>query len=185
MHPRDLVDQLSGDLLRDMDQHLLTLYTIARFLPAKVAVEIGTDDGSSTIPLLLGMMENDGVLYSIDPAPCGIAKDRVNAAAMDLRWRFINKRSADAVQDVPPLIDLLFIDGDHSAGGVRADWENYSPLVRRNGLVLFHDAMNQKEFPGIYTLIETDIRPNWGEYECCTLPFGWGLTIVRRVGGLD
>jgi predicted O-methyltransferase YrrM len=37
-------------------------------------------------------------------------------------------------------IDFLFIDGDHSYGGVSADFNTYSPLVRSGGLVAFHDV---------------------------------------------
>ena len=37
-------------------------------------------------------------------------------------------------------VDLMFIDGDHSYEGVRADFENYAPLVRPGGLIAFHDV---------------------------------------------
>jgi len=37
------------------------------------------------------------------------------------------------------MIDLLFIDGDHRYEGVRKDFEMYSPLVRKGGIVAFHD----------------------------------------------
>lgn len=36
-------------------------------------------------------------------------------------------------------VDLLFIDGDHTYEGVRADFELYAPLVRPGGLIAFHD----------------------------------------------
>jgi predicted O-methyltransferase YrrM len=36
-------------------------------------------------------------------------------------------------------IDLLFIDGDHSYNGVKKDFINYSPLVRKRGWIAFHD----------------------------------------------
>jgi len=36
-------------------------------------------------------------------------------------------------------IDFLFIDGDHSYEGVKADYEIYSPLVGKGGLIAFHD----------------------------------------------
>lgn len=36
-------------------------------------------------------------------------------------------------------LDLLFIDGDHSYEGVKMDFEMYSPLVRKGGVVAFHD----------------------------------------------
>jgi predicted O-methyltransferase YrrM len=38
-------------------------------------------------------------------------------------------------------VDALFIDGDHSYEGVLTDWLLYSPLVRKGGLVAFHDAL--------------------------------------------
>ncbi len=37
------------------------------------------------------------------------------------------------------MLDLLFIDGDHSYDGVRQDFEAYKPLVRPGGLIAFHD----------------------------------------------
>jgi predicted O-methyltransferase YrrM len=36
-------------------------------------------------------------------------------------------------------LDVLFIDGDHSYDGVRADFERYAPLVRSGGIVALHD----------------------------------------------
>lgn len=36
-------------------------------------------------------------------------------------------------------LDFLFIDGDHSYEGVKKDFEMYSPLVRKGGIVAFHD----------------------------------------------
>jgi cephalosporin hydroxylase len=38
-------------------------------------------------------------------------------------------------------VDFLFIDGDHSYAGVKADYEQYSGLVRSGGLVAFHDIV--------------------------------------------
>ncbi len=41
-------------------------------------------------------------------------------------------------------VDFLFIDGDHSLEGVRADFEDYAPLVRTGGLVAFHDIVEKQ-----------------------------------------
>ncbi|NVM34379.1 MAG: class I SAM-dependent methyltransferase [Candidatus Lokiarchaeota archaeon] len=38
-------------------------------------------------------------------------------------------------------IDLLFIDGDHSYEGVKKDFETYSPLVKNDGMIAFHDIV--------------------------------------------
>ena len=45
-------------------------------------------------------------------------------------------------------LDLLFIDGDHSYEGVKADWEMYREFVRPGGIVAFHD-INQGEWMNI------------------------------------
>lgn len=39
-------------------------------------------------------------------------------------------------------LDYLFIDGDHSYLGVKSDFEMYSPLVRKGGLIAFHDIVD-------------------------------------------
>lgn len=36
-------------------------------------------------------------------------------------------------------VDFLFIDADHFYNGVRKDFELYSPLVKKNGIIAFHD----------------------------------------------
>jgi predicted O-methyltransferase YrrM len=36
-------------------------------------------------------------------------------------------------------IDFLFTDGDHSYEGVKMDFEMYSRLVKKDGIVAFHD----------------------------------------------
>jgi predicted O-methyltransferase YrrM len=38
-------------------------------------------------------------------------------------------------------IDFLYIDGDHAYDGVKMDFQIYAPLVRKGGLVAFHDIV--------------------------------------------
>lgn len=38
-------------------------------------------------------------------------------------------------------VDFLFIDGDHSFAGVKADFELYAPLVRQGGIIALHDIV--------------------------------------------
>jgi len=39
------------------------------------------------------------------------------------------------------MVDFLFIDGDHTYGGVKMDFEMYSPLVKKGGIIAFHDIV--------------------------------------------
>ena len=38
-------------------------------------------------------------------------------------------------------IDFLFIDGDHTYEGVKKDFKMYTPLVRKGGIIAFHDIV--------------------------------------------
>ena len=42
-------------------------------------------------------------------------------------------------------INLLFIDGDHSYGGAKSDFQMYGDFVARDGLIVFHDIMSFPE----------------------------------------
>jgi cephalosporin hydroxylase len=39
-------------------------------------------------------------------------------------------------------VDFLMIDGDHSYGGVKCDFELYSPMLSANAVVAFHDILS-------------------------------------------
>lgn len=44
-------------------------------------------------------------------------------------------------------IDFLFIDGDHRYAGVKRDFRLYSPIVKENGLIVFHDILFHPRVP--------------------------------------
>ena len=39
------------------------------------------------------------------------------------------------------MVDFLFIDGDHTYEGVKRDFEMYSSLVKKGGIIAFHDIV--------------------------------------------
>jgi len=45
-------------------------------------------------------------------------------------------------------VDFLFIDGDHTYEGVEQDFLMYSPLVRKGGIVAFHDIVTHDPTEG-------------------------------------
>jgi cephalosporin hydroxylase len=66
------------------------------------------------------------------------------------------------------LLDVLFIDGDHTAAGVRADWADYSPLVRPGGLVVIHDIALMPDVAGFWAELKAAPRPAGREFrEIC------------------
>jgi len=44
-------------------------------------------------------------------------------------------------------VDFLFIDGDHTVDGVKADYNDYREFVRPGGLIAFHDIIENQPLP--------------------------------------
>jgi predicted O-methyltransferase YrrM len=129
------------------------LYRLVRELQPNLVVEIGRYRGGSTL-LLAAALDGKGIVHSYDidtrQGRDGNGLDRELVAALErfgLRER-VELHVADSRTVRPPSepIDVLFVDGDHSEEGVRADFEHWSPRVRVGGHVLFHDAVAAADF---------------------------------------
>ncbi len=84
-------------------------------------------------------------------------------------------------------IDMAFIDGDHSYEGFRHDFDRTAGVVKKGGLIMFHDALvNESNSPllgqyfGVSQVVEKCLRGN-PKFELLTLPVFPGLGIARRV----
>jgi predicted O-methyltransferase YrrM len=124
-------------------------------------VEIGTMQGG-TLWLWCQLAQPDALIISID-LPGGKfgggykAKDlaRFRSYAHEdqmlyfLRSDSHQKATKDEVTTTLKgrTVDLLFIDGDHRYRGVKQDFVLYAPLVRKGGVVLFHDILPHPQVP--------------------------------------
>ena len=160
----------------ETQEHGPVLEIIARNLPAKRSLEIGVRYGGTTMHLLSAMREIQGHLWSVDIKYSHRAHRRAIAWGVMPYWTFTEACSWDWT---PPggLFDLAFIDGDHA--NVAKDWEKFEPLVRPGGILLLHDYIGPQS-QGPRTLVDEVIRPQWQRWECATLPYSYGLTIVRK-----
>lgn len=64
------------------------------------------------------------------------------------RVQQIRLDSVEAAPHINEPLDFVYIDGDHSYEGVRADLEAYFPLIREGGIIAGHDY-GQPAFPGV------------------------------------
>lgn len=118
-----------------------------RATASRVTVEIGVAEGASAWEAAQ-VMPADGLLYLIDPyeltslpvSPAQILAKRLVSPVARGEVRWITARSHEARVGWTTPIDFLFIDGDHSYDGARRDWDEWTPLVRKEGFVALHDA---------------------------------------------
>lgn len=54
--------------------------------------------------------------------------------------------------DFDKVIDVIFIDGNHSYEGCKADIENWYPRIKENGIMLFHDC--DETSPGVVRAVK-------------------------------
>lgn len=131
----------------------ILLYKFSKALPPKsVAIEIGSYLGASSCFIANGIKNNNGALYCIDTWQ----NQAMPEAERDTYDEFL-KNTEKYKEIIVPMrgwsnevvallkeridkIDLLFIDGDHSYEACKSDWVCYSPFLKSNSIVVFHDT---------------------------------------------
>ncbi|MFX1328520.1 MAG: class I SAM-dependent methyltransferase [Promethearchaeota archaeon] len=127
---------------------------IIRIKPKSI-LEIGTARGG-TLFLLTRFSSTDANIISLD-LPGGIHGGGYPRFRIPFFKTFVSKNQKlklirDNSHDTSTLkkikkilkdhkLDLLFIDGDHTYEGVKKDFEMYAPLVKKNGIIAFHDIV--------------------------------------------
>lgn len=136
-------------------EEIIELLQIIDKKKPKIIVEIGTHVGGNLF-LLTQIAPQDAIIVSID-LPGGkfgggypiwriplfkmFTRDRQKLYL--IRADSHDKATQDRVESILKRkeVDLLFIDGDHTYDGVKSDFEAYSSLVKKNGLIGFHDIV--------------------------------------------
>jgi predicted O-methyltransferase YrrM len=129
------------------------LYRLVTDLPEGAhVVEIGRYQGGSTF-VIASALPSGGTLVSYDTHVNRTAD--YTGAEMDHALREALRRygCADRVQLLVEdstgaaggSSDLIFVDGDHTYAGVRADYDHWSDRVKPGGHLLFHDAVLRGE----------------------------------------
>lgn len=125
------------------DDEAEVLYTAAMSIPhGSQIVEIGCEVGRSSVLLASVAKERDNELVFIDPWIAGqpfFAAEWMTAIHAIGHPFTLHHRRSDAVQFLPRLIGLLYIDGDHTEQGICYDCVRYMPWVMTGCYVAFHD----------------------------------------------
>ena len=148
--PVDQAEKIEGWMSRE---ELRWLYETAQKMDS--IVEIGSYKGRSTYALLSGCK---GPVYAVDPFNEGqiihdslVGKDTYDDFIKNvghfpnLHARRMTSEAA-AADSLPPVVDMVFIDGNHEPDMVTKDLALWAPRARR--LVCGHDY-NDPQWPGV------------------------------------
>jgi len=195
----------TGDFRTGLGPSAWLLHGLVRSLAPDVVVETGSARGWSACHIGLALRENvRGKLYAIDPHTSTDWNDsggqetsltvfhrHITAMGLDPYVEVIRANSHTAARGWTRPIDLIFIDGDHSYEGVKADWELFSPFLTPSGIAVFHDTTWE-----LHRHKDTRYRQDMGVprfvdelrgqgYPVVTIDRDCGLSLVQRpVGGI-
>jgi predicted O-methyltransferase YrrM len=157
------------------------LYLLRKILKNnfKNYVEIGVHNGGSMgmvmeakyplnavgVDLFRTNYEKGAISYERDELSMDRTRENIDRCRNpDQVYKLVQGHSNDpetieAVKAQLSRIDVLFIDGDHRLEGVKKDFEDYAPLVRKGGVILFDDYADRNH-PGVAQFVDTN--PFWG-----------------------
>jgi len=136
-------------------EEFIKLLKIFQELNPKCILEIGTANGG-TLFCFCKLAKDDATIISIDlpegPFGGGYPEWKIpiyQAFAKENQKIYLLRKDShhnETLEEVKKILngnqlDFLFIDGDHTYEGVKKDFEMYSPLVRKGGIIAFHDIV--------------------------------------------
>jgi cephalosporin hydroxylase len=154
----DIVLNRFGGLLRFLQvrSEIASLGNIVKELKPKTVLEIGTRKGG-TLFLFSRLADAEATVVSVD-LPGGefgggypewkielyqsfrLPQQTMHLVRADSHAPETHERVQSIFGRNP--IDFVFLDGDHTYEGVKKDFEFYSKLVRKGGVIAFHDIAN-------------------------------------------
>ena len=196
MHNRDFRNLLSltNTNAQDIDEHLLTLFSLTVSMKPKTIIEPGARSARSTYAFLLGAREVGSKVISCDindPQPSiHLSGD------LKTRWSFYKKDAHEFLEnDFPSLYEggIVYIDDWHTGDHVRKELELIEDHIRPMDIILLHDLMYGNSQPN-YKSVESPKDKQWdkggpyrpiseldlNKWEYMTIPRCNGLTLLRK-----
>lgn len=86
--------------------------------------------------------------------------EKIDARGLGERTHLIRDYTVNAADQIADRsVDFVFIDADHTYGGVVEDIKAWAPKVREGGALMGHDASHEN-FPGVTQAIN-ELLPGW------------------------
>jgi predicted O-methyltransferase YrrM len=143
-HPQQIKEEIRGLLL------------ILDKVKPKLILEIGTMRGG-TLFLFSNIAHEEATLISVDLQQYPLQSRLIRSIFKKKQKIYLIQGDSHNIETLKKIkailkdnkVDFLFIDGDHSYEGVKKDFEMYSPLVRKDGIIAFHDIV-PSGYPTVY-----------------------------------
>jgi len=178
-------------------KEIRNLYELVKSENPKTILEIGTDKGG-TLYLWCKAASEDATIVSIDlssrrrysPQRRKLYAKFKKSASQKLHFLPFSSHDQTTVDKAMSLfdekkIDYLFIDGDHTYEGVKSDYYMFNHMVKKGGLIAFHDIKTVRQDCGVRELWEEVTKEMnkadfWEYAENDYGPLGAGIGVIRK-----
>jgi hypothetical protein len=181
----DTIGAIEGLLYTEDAQKL---YELAWFTPGPI-LEIGTYNGLSTAVMAVALADAGNtariVSVDIDAEALAAARSNLDRLGQGQRVTLVRGDAGRLLRLRPELRPgLVFVDGDHTLRGVRADLEALEPAVPSGAIVALHDYEGYEDSDPYSVRVAEAAQSSWlaGDAEFIGR-FGLSGVFVRRTGG--
>ena len=139
---------------------------LVKYMKPKVVVDLGVDYGFSSFVFANALQNTDGTHYGIDMFQGDIHtnfRNTYDSVMENIKAHHLTNieiivgEFGEVAQSWKLPIQILHIDGLHTYEAVKRDYDNWSPFVDENSIILFHDVTS---FPDIAQFFR-DVEGGW------------------------
>lgn len=155
--------------------HYLFLYNLILGMEARNVLELGA--GFSTPVILSALEKTGGTLTTCDMRDM---KDTGNDPTLKetySTWTYLQGDTRTTLNTLKTQsFDVVLHDGSHEWRTVYRDLRKILPHMKKNGIILVHDT---EHLPTFHLKLAVRLALLFTPHERVTLPYGYGLTIIR------
>jgi len=162
-----------------IDPSLPTLYFLTVEFNLKKTLELGTQDGASTLVLTEAASKINGYVWSIDVDECFEAKMKISQAGLEKYWTFIQGDDIEIGKNWKESVDHIFIDTSHAYQHTIDEIKLFEPFLKPQGFLTFHDT---RSFPGVIKAIRDYLKSIDKKFSFYNYFNNNGFVILRKTG---
>lgn len=159
--------------------HYLFLYSLIVGMEAKNVLELGA--GFSTPVILEALKKTNGALITCDQRNIQDTGNDPSLKENYPAWTYLQGDTRQTLSTVSKdmCFDVVLHDGSHEWRVVYKDLRKILPLMKHNAILLVHDT---EHVPTYRLKLAVRLALLGYRHETLTLPYGYGLTLVRMLG---
>lgn len=132
-----------GKIFQQREEFLEFLKVVCRTGLHGTAIEVGLDQGGSHMGWRQLFQKVVSIENDINKCVKFLWTNKIDSRSKIICADSSDKNTASFIKKMYKSADLLFIDGDHQFSSVFCDYKSLSPLVRKGGIVAFHDTIGR------------------------------------------